>query len=80
MVKFHVDHPELIVGIVTPGRTNTGFSSKAVRIGGARNTASKVSFHTVEESAQGLVGRIDRATREGDGGRFFDWDEGEIGW
>lgn len=82
MVKFHTQHPDLIVAVVTPGRTKTGLTRNAIRVGGTagQNLLSAVSSHTIEESSEGLMKRIDQATREGDSGRFFDWESGEIKW
>ncbi|KAI9663491.1 MAG: hypothetical protein M1831_002500 [Alyxoria varia] len=88
VVKLHTEHPDLIVGLLTPGRTRTGFGGEALRevvermkaLGMEMPEMPGLAYREPEESARGLLGRVERASREGDGGRLWDWCDGEVEW
>ena len=86
-MRLHTEHPHLIIGLLTPGRTRTGFARAALeevaegmrRAGVEPKDLSGLEFHSPEESARGVLGAVEGAGKE-DGGVLRDWCDGVVAW
>ncbi|RDW75240.1 hypothetical protein BP6252_06382 [Coleophoma cylindrospora] len=73
--KMHFEHEELTVFPIDPGFVQTELGNT-----GANNLGLEQADITVEESVNGVVAVIDKATRETHSGRFAHYLGGELPW
>ena len=75
VVKLHYENEGLISVAFNPGWLRTDMGN------GAAGAVGMVEAPiALEEGVAGLVGQFDAASREGSGGRFFNWSGEEIAW
>ncbi|KII93152.1 hypothetical protein PLICRDRAFT_35337 [Plicaturopsis crispa FD-325 SS-3] len=75
--KIHAENPGFISFALHPGGVATEGAQEAAK---AVPTLSKFARITVEESAKGVLERVDEATRENMGGAFLDHTGKVIAW
>lgn len=75
MVKLDIEHPDVSVGLFTPGPTKTGFGGEKV------NWDLVVGAMDVEPVVEGLVGQIDALEKQQVGElKLKDWSGKVIPW
>ncbi|KAG7113654.1 Norsolorinic acid ketoreductase nor1 like protein [Verticillium longisporum] len=72
----HFEEPWLTAVVVTPGLVKTDMAAFAVKDSGIGLDA--LGAITTEESAEGVLKAVDRASRDGPG--FLKYDGGEVPW
>ncbi|CAH0004467.1 unnamed protein product [Clonostachys byssicola] len=78
MRRIHFDEDWLITMVLNPGFVKTDMVAETTK--GLPFSPEDMGAITIEESAAGLVKRIDEATRDGAGGTFQNVDSEKIPW
>ncbi|KAM0688951.1 hypothetical protein Q7P36_011027 [Cladosporium allicinum] len=73
--RIHIENPDLIAISFHPGAVKTAEGNKAAQFFGFEE-----AFTAVHEAVDGIVGKIDTATREKTSGRFLAFDDTPLVW
>jgi len=73
--KIHFENPELITFVISPGWVQTDMGNA-----GAKLTGMEAAPVTLQESINGMLSKIDHATREGTSGTFQSFDDTKYPW
>ena len=76
MRKLHFEHPNIVVQPLAPGWVRTEMGQLLADVSGV----VKEPPMEVEQSVDGLLSQMDRATKEETSGRVFSYDGEEVPW
>ncbi|TIA46381.1 putative NADP(+)-dependent dehydrogenase [Aureobasidium pullulans] len=78
--RIHQEHPELISVALHPGAVMTPGGTVASKDLGMDNPDFAGFYTTLEKSIDGMVGKLDNASREETSGKFLSFDDERLEW